>query len=236
MSDYVTIGGVSTLDYNALLLDDYIEGAVRDYEVVKVPGRNGDLHIDNGRFQNRNRTITLYFSNGKADIEAFDAYLQSKAGYVRIESTLNPNIYMMGQYEGRMRPKRTAWYDSARANFVFDCKPQKFLLTGEESITVDGTQVIENETGFDAYPIIRVTDAGTYTVSGGDIVVTSFDDNYLDIDSELKMVYGTGANTNMAQYVTLPNNKFPVISAGTSYTFNSNGNASFTVTPRWYTI
>lgn len=50
---WMTIGGVNLDEFNChLLMPGIASSPERDVNVISVPGRNGDLVIDNGRFKN----------------------------------------------------------------------------------------------------------------------------------------------------------------------------------------
>lgn len=131
---WMTIGGVDLSEFNCHLLNPGIASSPeRDVEVISVPGRSGDLVIDNGRFKN----ITVEYkcaidgSNSQYDFERMMAWLKSLTGYQRIEECYHSTYYRMGLFSASVDPEEQNAYQvvfTLRA----DCKPQKYLLSGDE--------------------------------------------------------------------------------------------------------
>jgi phage-related protein len=147
MENYIlTVGGISSLDYGIYVLDSNDEDSTtRDYESVQVDGRSGDLHFDNGRWANVDRTYKcVCMENARQNIPAFVAAIMSSPGYKRLEDTLHYDYYKIGVLKGEVVPKFSRMKDAARFDLTFDCKPQKYLKIGERQITLSGTNTIMN--------------------------------------------------------------------------------------------
>lgn len=71
-----TYGAISSTSFNFIIVsNDNLNGFENDFELVEIPGRIGDLIIDNQRKKNKEINIEAY-----ADIEEFgDVNLVSKA-------------------------------------------------------------------------------------------------------------------------------------------------------------
>ena len=122
-------------------------------------------------------------------------------------------------------------------NLNFDCKPQRFLKTGELPIEVEknGISRIQNPTGFSSLPLIRVfgTSGGTLTIGDQEITISDFG-NEIVIDSEIQDVYlGT---TNKNSLVKFMDKGFPSLGVGETSISFTGGITKVEVTPRWYTI
>ena len=53
MSDFLRFDNVSTASYGVFLVGNKVYDAPeREFERISIPGRNGDLLIDNGRYSN----------------------------------------------------------------------------------------------------------------------------------------------------------------------------------------
>ena len=58
----------------------------RDMDTISIPGRDGDIFFDNGRFQNINVTYPAFISKRFAPrMDDFRAWLCSKYQYMKIE-------------------------------------------------------------------------------------------------------------------------------------------------------
>ena len=84
MRNWLTFDGVSTKDFGV-----YISGGgtynapARSREVISVPGRNGDLIIDNGRYENTEVVYHAFiYRNFGVNVEGLRNLLLSKTGSV----------------------------------------------------------------------------------------------------------------------------------------------------------
>ena len=131
----------------------------KEYDVVHVPGRNGDLLIDNNTFSNVSRkykvsvaTQTMPFYQ---KLNGISEWLHSASGYSRLEDTYEPDFYRMACYREGINVENLL-NEAGRATITFDCKPQKFLKSGEAAVEFTQMGVITNPTAFASSPIIKV--------------------------------------------------------------------------------
>lgn len=231
---YFTIDGVSSLDFNI-----WISGGAtysspkRDTTQIVVPGRDGALTIDNGRFENITLAYPAFISRGfQEHIEAFTDFIGSLRGYKRLEDTYHPDEYRMALFTDGIEPKTTARNLSGEFDISFTCKPQRFLKSGERSHVFTSAGSIKNPTYQVAKPLIRVY--GTGTVGIGSTTITISDcTEYVDIDCDIMDAYeGT---TNRNGDIVLSSDKFPTLAAGvTGVSFN--GPTSVEIIPRWWRV
>lgn len=143
----ITISGEGT--YNA---------PERDITRYEVPGRNGDIIIDNGRFKNITikypANIEQSFPSRSDDLRNF---LLSHQGYYRLEDSYHPDEYRMAQYVGPMNfddvGPLAIW---AKSELVFDCMPQRFLKAGDTEIELNFTENPTGGTSWDIYANLDV--------------------------------------------------------------------------------
>lgn len=103
----------------------------RDVEYVSVPGRNGDLIIDNGRWRNVPLTYPAYIESGFPDkASTFRSMMCQKTGYRVLEDTYHPDEYRMAQFTGGFEPQTGQFNRNASFDINFMCKPQRFLKSG----------------------------------------------------------------------------------------------------------
>lgn len=206
----------------------------RDVETTHVPGRNGDLVVDNKCFKNVARTYSLakgftILKHYSANSEAVLAWLTSCEGkYVRLEDTYDPEVYRMAMYN--QSGSFTDFYDKALAIEVqFECKPQRFLKDGDIPIvyTVGNLVTIENPSHYPSLPLIKITGIEQ---SISNILMMSVIDNdgnivsnltFSDIpngiayiDSELQNCYD--GNSDINEDINLNGGNFPVLNDGKS--------------------
>ena len=206
----------------------------RDYTITHIPGRNGVIIQDNGCYKNVERTYEVSFDAPDEDFatyaNAVSAWLHSTTGYARLEDSYEPNYYRMAVYQ-ESNIFENLYNQAGTATIVFECKPQRFLKTGDNIITIQNSLTIMNPTGFEAYPLFKVTGtSGVLTVNGNSITFSSIDD-FVILDCELQDAYKENINKNSTISGT-----FPVLKTG-SNTISWTGNiSSVTMKPRWWTI
>lgn len=234
MERYIlTVGGISSLDYNIYVLDSDDESSTsREYESVQVPGRTGDLHFDSGRYENISRTYKcVCMENAKQNIPAFVAAILSKPGYQRLEDTLNDEYYKIGEFTGNVIPAFARMKDAARFDLIFDCKPQKYLKIGETQKTLStGSNTIINPTYYASYPVLEITGNGAIGI-GSDTVTIAENSETLILDLELGDCYEKVSHGNRNSKVTWTAK--PSIASGQNGITVASG-MTVKLTPRWW--
>ena len=154
-----TFGGGNSKNYGVYITGEAVFNAPsRDVEMISIPGRNGNLALDNGRYNNIEVTypagLFAKTESGFAEaISDFRNFLCSKRGYVRLEDEYNPNEYRMAIYKSGLEVSHKR-LKAGEFDIVFDCKPQRFLKSGEVAVTSTGSSIeITNPTLFDAKPL-----------------------------------------------------------------------------------
>ena len=231
---YLTFNGQRS-DQLGILIDEHegYKAPERDYEVVEVPGRNGDLTIDNGRYKNVKLTYKCGIGVGFHDrMDEVRAWLMSNVGYKRLEDTYHPDHYRMARVASAPDPDVFAGRRGGRFDLVFDAKPQRFLKTGEteQSFTSSGT--ITNPTRYNALPLLRVYGTGYIVINNARITISSAN-SYTDIDCDIQDAYKGSTNCN--GNITLDSGAFPVLAPG-SNGITLSGVSRVIITPRWWTI
>ena len=203
---------------------------------TQVPGRNGALLMLDGNYTNYEQEYEVFISAESSGLilAARDVaiWLESPKGYQRLEDSYEPDVYRLAYYAGG-KDIESILNRFGRATIAFNCKPQRFLKSGETPITLTASGTLTNGTKFDALPLIRVNGSGAGTVTVGDITVTISDiDGYVDIDCDLQDAYKGSANKNGTISLT----DFPKLAPGNSSVSFSGGVTSLVITPRWWTI
>ena len=206
----------------------------RDYTITHIPGRNGDIIQDNGCYKNVERTYEVSFDVPNEDFatyaNAVSAWLHSTTGYARLEDSYEPNYYRMATYQ-ESNIFENLYNQAGTATIVFECKPQRFLKTGDNIITIQNSLTIMNPTGFEAYPLFKVTGtSGVLTVNGNSITFSSIDD-FVMLDCELQDAYKENINKN-----STISGIFPVLKTGSNTISWTGDISSVTMKPRWWTI
>lgn len=144
MSEYnpksnVTFGSVNLSTYNAFAIYcNIFDRPERDVDVVSVPGRNGDLIFDNGRYKNLDRVYTIQVT-GVANAQNLINALTKANGYQELEDDYDTTVYYMARLKNR--PRVTQFVGNAvLLTVTFDRKPQRFLKSGRDT-PVTGTYI-----------------------------------------------------------------------------------------------
>jgi len=195
----------------------------RDVTVVEVPGRNGTLTYDNGRWKNVQITYPCFMSGDfSKDFDAFKNAIMPKLGYLRLEDTYHPNGYRMGRLYGGIKPKPGPYNRSAQFDLTFDCWPQFFLLQDSDlfptSIQIIGSPYTLENIPLVSYsqPSVRVyldirsygnksgsVTIGDHTMTYTNLPYASGDNMFFLINSENKTITMTksgGVVTDVSQY------------------------------------
>lgn len=228
----LTVGGVSSVDYDIYALDSNDEESTsREYETVQVPGKNGDLHFDNGRYANIQRTYKCVCMQGaKRNVAAFVSALLAQTGYQRIEDTLNDEYYKMGVFTGNVAPRFSRTKDAARFDITFGCKPQKWLKIGERELTLASTDKVINPTYYSASPLLEITGNGQIGINAQTVTIAGSSDVIM-LDLELGDAYSKSAHSNRNSCVTWTAK--PVLRSGVNNITVASG-MTVKLTPRWW--
>ena len=227
--------GMPSKDFGVYLNgNETFNGAERDITTIEVPGRNGNLTIDNGRF--KNITITYHafiFENFSDNTEAYRNLLLSTSGYNKLEDTFHPEEYRMARFSGGFiaEPKKTL--EVGGFDIVFDCMPQRFLKSGDNPIELTASGSIRNPHLMEARPLIRVYGVGTVTVGNVPITVTA-NESYIDIDCETESAYC--GSTNLNGNIVLSDGKFWRLSPGYIDVVLGTGVTKVIIYPKWWLL
>lgn len=215
------------------------EIAERDYNIIPVPGRNGDVSIDNGRYKNVDRSYQIAIGSVNGNFTALAHsiadWLHSANGYVRLEDSYEPDYYKMAMYT-ESNSIANILQQAGRATITFNRKPQRYLKTGDTLIIPPSGSIytITNPTINTSLPILTIlgTGNGTVTIAGYTITITGLISS-ITINSEIEEAYN--GSTNMNMYATLPNG-FPQLKPGNNSISYSGGITSVKVQPKWWTL
>lgn len=209
----------------------------RDYEVIHIPGRSGDIVIDKKSYKNVPRKYKIavgsYTEAYDTQVQGISEWLHSASGYARLEDTYDPDVYRMAMYSEENEISNIL-NQAGRTTITFNCKPQRFLKAGEDVIKITAPGTIQNKTYQTALPIIDVkgTGAGVLTINGNPITIKSIAGN-ITINSEIKDIYSYTINSN--DQVTLSKG-FPILTPGDNTIEFSGGITSVEVIPKWWIV
>ena len=235
----ICFGGVSSSDFGIYLTDIHIaDSPERDISLMSIPGRNGDLIVDNNRWNNVDITYSLVITIGFADaFDAFKAALLSQNGYQELTDSIYPDYFRMATVKKSIQPKTMRHNRTGKFDVTFHCKPQRYLKSGQliETFT-EPTKLHGN--GFVTKPLITVYGSGAGTLTIGDTTVEIKDmTDQLTLDCDLQTAYrqiGDAAPENMNGSIYAPN--FPELGKGENPISWTGGITKIDIIPRWWAI
>lgn len=236
MKNFIIFNGQSLRDFGVYIsgLNTY-NAPSRDADSVKVPGRNGTLTMDNGRYNNINVTYPAFICNNyDARVEALRNFLLSQSGYKRLEDTYHPEEFRLARWAGEFTADTLDALIAGRFDLTFDCYPQRFLKEGEKQIELTANGSVNNIYSQTALPLIRAYGTGSFSVGGISVLISSAL-TYTDIDCELQECYKDSLAANRNAYVTLTNGEFPKLSPGANAVTMS-GISKLIITPRFWIL
>lgn len=217
----------------------YITGAAvynapeRDVSMVTVPGRSGDLCLDNGRWKNIVVTYPAFTCGDLAEAMRKIRYeFGASAGYYEdLYDSYHPDEYRRAVFAGPIDVEVAPLHAGGSFNLVFNCKPQRYLTDFQPLIfTADGS--LPDVDAYAGTPTISIT--GTGSCSIGDTVITiSEADGPTVIDCDTMDCYN-GNSENRNAYVSFSGNRFPEIYPGDGVSMGDMSRIE--ILPRWWRL
>ena len=172
MTNSVTFGGIDSATYGIYISGEGIFNApARSVEMVAVPGRNGEIAIDQGRFENITVTYPAYvqktsLATFSQALEQYRNAIMSLRGYQRLTDSIHTGEFRMAMFNADFEVKPIMYNTVATFDLVFTCKPQRFLTTGETVSTVTSGGTLTNPSKFESSPLLQVKGYGQIHFNG----------------------------------------------------------------------
>lgn len=135
--------------------------------VLQIPGRNGNLVIEDGTYENVTLKFDVYLSAEPANLydraAAVADWLLGSSGYQRLTTEYEPDIFRLARFAGPLDIEAIL-NSHGRATLEFDCYPQRFDALGhvysDYGSLSSGSAAITNTGIMIAKPMIKVTGKG----------------------------------------------------------------------------
>ena len=208
--------------------------AIPVFESQTVPGRNGDLIFETGSYKNRVGSASCFCLQEDVErlISSAGRFLMGKKGYRRLETSDDPNHYWMARVENspqiEMRLRTLSPF-----KIRFNCKPQRFVKSGENAVVFTANGSISNQYGQVALPLITLYGQGTGIIKIGDCAVGVKElDGVLFLDSDTQNAYNDNGNQNMNINAKI----FPTRPSGDTQIAFKGGIDRVEIVPRWWEL
>lgn len=220
-----------------MLTELTIENAVRDVEIVEIPGKNGDIVIDNGRYKSvafSPKFIMWKKSNFRSFEEQQNALTDLMTGaYGYSEMTILGNSNYT--YMARVVDEARITLDdevSAEVEINFSLKPIKYITSGLDTVNLANGAILDNIGKVPSNPMIVLTGTGnvTLTLDSKIVVFKNITDGVV-VDFESKTV--TNLDKNSPKWETLYTWPLPSLPVGNNKISWDNSNFKISMIPRW---
>lgn len=203
----------------------------RKQEKVSVPGRSGDLIIEQDAYENYTQRYDVYVSAEEPRLTTIShtvaEWLMVK-GYQRLEDSYWLDTFRLACYKGGTSIDNIL-NRFGRATIEFDCKPQRYYKSGDIPISLTNGQKLVNPSPFTAKPLVVITGSGTGTISDGTNTLTLTDCD-VTVDCDIMQIYKGTTNKN-----SVGSGAFLALDGESTITWTG-GITAVTLTPRWWTL
>lgn len=195
--NYLTFDGVESREFGLYISGEGTFNAPeRRGESISIPGRNGALFIDEGVYQNIEVTYPAFIGTSdeelfRSKLAAMRSVLTSRSNYKRLTDTYHPDEFRLALYRSGLEVDPQVYNRAGGFSIIFDCKPQRFLKSGEESHIFTENGTITNPTLFESSPLIKVTGNGVVAIgeNGKYRFIVSNNTGTIYIDSDIMEAY-----------------------------------------------
>ena len=268
--NHLTYDGVDISSFGVFISGEgAFDAPARRGEMISIPGRNGSLFMDEGVFENITVEYPAFIGTGyeelfRTKLGDLRSALSSRGNYKRLTDTYHPDEFRLGVFREGLEVDPQHITRAGGFTMKFDCKPQRFLISGEIPIVFYANSSIINPTLFSSSPLIKVTGNGTvaigkyiFYVSGNNTTIwidTELMEAYIpagelepwtdengniiteEIEIELELVNGSLYPINMLEHIEFANSLMPKIDPGAQPIRMSRTIRQLEIIPRWWRL
>ncbi len=232
--NYFIFNGTKSLDEQLIVVDkSTYKGAARDITFTQIPGRSGDLLIDNKRYKNVKITYDVTALEGTNTIpeiaHRLKSWLLSEVGYFQLSDSYDSRYFRLASYSDEFDLEQEL-PALGRSSIAFNCKPFRYLKDGQNEITLTSEATLTNPEAFSSLPYIKIEGEGDITLNiNGDTYVFRDVEEYIEVDSEKMIAFRGTQNANSKMYT----HEFPKLYKGDNSISWSGTVTSVKIIPRW---
>lgn len=242
----IVFGGERSDNYGMVVSEaPSFERARRKQTVITVPGRTGDVVFQEDAWEDVPRPYNVFIAEDLQEdsggnisgtlaerVDNFEAMLNSKTGYQRLEDNFEPDVYRRAYYSGG-DGFTNELLAVGRATINFTCDARRFLKSGEDLVEVINGDTLTNPTRFASKPLIHIEASNKtigITINGKTITAVVAD--YINIDCEKMNAYRLAAENKNADI----SGDFPTIASGSNAITITGTPTKVTIKPNWFII
>lgn len=226
--------------------------------------------MDEGVFENITVEYPAFIGTGyeelfRTKLGDLRSWLTSRGNYKRLTDTYHPDEFRLGVVREGLEVDPQHITRAGGFTMKFDCKPQRFLISGETSLLFTQNGTIYNPTLFESSPIIKVTGYGTVAIGPYRFIVsednvwtividTELMESYIpagqaypwteennvviteELGIELELVSGYAVPRNMNSFISFVNSIVPKIPPGEVQIRMSPTIQELEIIPRWWRL
>lgn len=225
----------------------------RQIDFISIPGRNGDVIIDSGRYSNIQiklglrqftKKITDDFSLDFGDnLKRLTDWLSQGQNYYTYSDSYDPEYYRQVCITSVNVNQRRK--DVADITLEMNAKPLKYKISGDTAITISEARTsinpFVNRENMESRPYYKLYMASghsnetvTLTVNGRAYNIDHVT-GYVEIDCDLMNVYKSTTNKNK-DYRPDQDGNFPLLQVGDNLISFSNNISYIEIKPRWCSV
>lgn len=157
--------------------------------------------MDEGVFENITVEYPAFIGTGyealfRQKLGDLRSWLTSRGNYKRLTDTYHADEFRLGVYREGLEVNPQHITRAGKFTMKFDCKPQRFLVSGEIPHVFSTNDTITNPTLFASSPLIKVTGNGTVAIgeNGKYRFIVSGNDGTIWIDTDIMEAYLPAGN------------------------------------------
>lgn len=212
------------------------DSAERDLSFQSVPGRNGDVIIDNGRYKNINLSYTIATISESQFVYAineFKNWLLPASSYYKLYDSYDTEHYRLAALSGGLSIEQKL-FTYGTTTIKFNCKPFRYSFFGNRisTLTQSGT-VIKNRECYSSLPYMRIFGSGNITLFINNNAFYFYDVNeFVEIDSDMMNCFKGTSNLNNK----MQSENFPTLEPGKNIISWTGDVSKIELKPRWRTL
>ena len=208
-------------------------GPQPDFELISVPGRDGDVVLDHGRYKNVEVSYTVSFIGTKEKAAALRQWLCARADYGYLFDSEQPDHFRYAVFISQLSIEEVM-HNVGRAKLTFSCKPYLYRKDGvyaEKYTSPDFT--LTNPEEYPSVPDITIYGSGTISLNINYRSYTIKDvSNSVTLDGELMNAYSGSSLLNDKIQFT----EWPTLKVGNNNISWVGNVRSVYIAPNWRTL